>query len=437
MILEHHVHAAESGLQRMPSMPPSAGMRRNLRILPWWWVLRWMWLGEGIWVLYLTEERGLTLGQALLFEALYAAVVVVTELPTGMVADRFGRRVSVIAGTAFVSIGFIAFGGFSEFGWLLGGYVLLAIAETSFSGADTVLLYDSLKANGRGEDFTRWHGRLNAVAMGVIAIFTIAGSVMVLWWPMWTPIVLSGALTIPVVVLAFFLKEPPRTDKRHTYMGTGRAAVALVAREPAFIAAMVLMMVTTQTIVFVSVVQQQFLLDAGVPLWAIGPAVAAQVGAAAVGSWLSESVGRWLKLRRTFLWMPLLCSLALLAAMPGSVWLYPLFILPAVGWNVLFPQFTDYLARRVTDSLRATTMSIANLIAGASAIVGMPLVGLSMDRLGFQVTLALTTAALTTVALVASFVWIRSGGETVPVVVDPDRIDGEEASAVPSTEVTG
>jgi len=260
--------------------------------------------------------------------------------------------------------------------------------------------------------------------------------VMVLWWPMWTPIVLSGALTIPVVVLAFFLKEPPRTDTRHTYLGTGRAAVALVAQQPAFIAAMVLMMVTTQTIVLVSVVQQQFLLDAGVPLWAIGPAVAAQVGAAAVGSWLSESVGKWLKLRRTFLWMPLLCSLALLAAMPGSVWLYPLFILPAVGWNVLFPQFTDYLARRVTDSLRATTMSIANLIAGASAIIGMPLVGLSMDRLGFQATLALTTAVLTAVALVAFFVWTRSGGETVPMV-DLSGIDGEEASAVPSTEVTG
>ena len=63
-------------------------MRRNLRLLPWWWVLRWAWLGEGIWVIYLTDTRGLTLGQALLFEAVFSAVVIATELPTGMVADR-------------------------------------------------------------------------------------------------------------------------------------------------------------------------------------------------------------------------------------------------------------------------------------------------------------------------------------------------------------
>ena len=42
-----------------PSDAVQADMAQNLRILPWWWVLRWMWLGEAIWVIYLIEERGL------------------------------------------------------------------------------------------------------------------------------------------------------------------------------------------------------------------------------------------------------------------------------------------------------------------------------------------------------------------------------------------
>lgn len=407
------------------------GMRRNLRILPWWWVLRWMWLGEGIWVLYLTEERGLTLGQALVFEALYAAVVVITELPTGMIADRFGRRVSVIAGTAFVAIGFLAFGAGSGFALLLGGYALLAIAETSFSGADTALLYDSLRANGRGEDFTRWHGRMNAVAFGVIAIFTIAGSLMVRWWPLWTPIILSGVLTIPIIGLACLLKEPPRSDERHTYLGTGRAAIVLVGRTPALLAAMVLVTVTTQSLVLVAVLQQRFLLDAGIPLWAIGPMVAIQLAAAAAGSWLSEPIGRWLTLPRTFLLMPLLCSAALLAAAPGTAWLYPLFIVPSIGWNVMFPPFTDYLARRVPDSLRATSMSIASAVSGVTAIAGMPLVGTSIDHLGFGPTVVMTAGTLASIATVAYVVWSRAGGAALPV------IDATDAPAVPSTAATG
>ena len=44
-------------------------MERNLRLLSWWWWSRWFWLGEGVWVVYLKEEHGITVGQVLLFEA--------------------------------------------------------------------------------------------------------------------------------------------------------------------------------------------------------------------------------------------------------------------------------------------------------------------------------------------------------------------------------
>ncbi|MCH7873245.1 MAG: response regulator, partial [Planctomycetes bacterium] len=47
---------------------------RNMRLLPWWWVLRWVWLGEAVWIIYLIRERGLTLGQVALFEAVFMAV---------------------------------------------------------------------------------------------------------------------------------------------------------------------------------------------------------------------------------------------------------------------------------------------------------------------------------------------------------------------------
>ena len=69
-------------------------LERNLRILPWWWATRWIWLGEAIWVIYLTTDRGLTLGEVLLFQAVYSAVVIAGEVPTGMMADRWGRRLS-------------------------------------------------------------------------------------------------------------------------------------------------------------------------------------------------------------------------------------------------------------------------------------------------------------------------------------------------------
>ncbi|MEX2372867.1 MAG: MFS transporter, partial [Dehalococcoidia bacterium] len=196
-------------------------MQRNLRILPWWWVLRWGWLGEGIWVIYLLEERGLTLGQVLLFEAVFSATVIATELPTGMIADRFGRRISLLLGSVAAVIGFLAFGAGTSMVILLAAYAFLGLAETGFSGADTAMLYDSLKATGQDRKFTRWHGRLNAVIALAIAGFTVVGSVMTLWLPLWVPLVLSAAVTLPAVFLALGFTEPPRSDERHTYLRTG------------------------------------------------------------------------------------------------------------------------------------------------------------------------------------------------------------------------
>jgi MFS family permease len=391
-------------------------MRRNLRLLPWWWVLRWVWLGEGIWVIYLTQERGLTLGQAFLFEAVFSAAVIATELPMGMVADRFGRRIALILGGFCVVFGFLAFGWGTSLYVLIAAYALLALAETNFSGADTAMLYDSLKATGRDRDFTVWHGRLNAIIAGAIGLFTILGSVMVRWWPLWTPILVSAVASAPAIILAWFMTEPPRDDERHAYLETGRLAIVLMVRTPAIWAATMLMTLTTQSIALVAVLQQQFLLNAGIPVWAVGLFVAVQMLVGAGASWISEPVGRRLTLRRVFWLMPVLSGVALLAATPGSIWLYPLFIFPAFGWNIMYPHFSDYVSRRVTDSLRATLISVTNSITAVTALVLVPLVGLAVDRLGFAEATLIASVVITVASGGFYAIWLRAGDiERLPV----------------------
>ncbi|MDA1010917.1 MAG: MFS transporter [Chloroflexi bacterium] len=391
-------------------------MRRNLRLLPWWWVLRWAWLGEGIWVIYLTDTRGLTLGQALLFEAVFSAVVIATEVPTGMVADRFGRRLSLLIGSAFVVLAFLAFGTGSSLVVLLLTYAFVGLGETSFSGADTAMLYDSLKAEGRESAFTLWHGRLNALVAAGIGAFTVAGSLMVRWLPMWTPFIASAALSAPAIVLAWLMREPPRSDQRRGYIQTGREGVSVVLRSPPILTVMLLMAVTTVAISAMAVLQQPFLRGGGIPIWGVGMFVAVQMGAAAVGSWLATPLGRWLGIHRIFWFMPLGSALALFAGASGSVYLYPLFIFPALGWKVMFPHFTDYVATRVTDSLRATALSVANVVGSMASISLIPLLGLGVDRLGYNAALAILGLILT-VAVVATYrIWARVDASTGPVV---------------------
>ena len=142
-------------------------MERNLRVLPWWWVLRWTWLGEAIWVIYLIDERGLTLGQVLLFQAVLSVVAVVSQVPTGILADRYGRRPTMLAASALWIVAFPMLGLSEEIPALLAALALFGVGEALMTGADDAFLFDALRALGRESEFAHRVGRLHAVTTGV------------------------------------------------------------------------------------------------------------------------------------------------------------------------------------------------------------------------------------------------------------------------------
>lgn len=411
---------------------PASGllMERNLRILPWWWVLRWTWLGEGIWVLYLTDARGLTLGEVVLFESLLGLSTIIGEVPTGMLADRYGRRLSIALGSVAVVIAFLAFGTATAFWLLLASYAFFGLAEAFFSGADSAMLFDSLKAVGRDEDFATWEGRLNALITGAIALLTVIGSVMVRWTPLSTPIILSALLSIPAIGLALALREPPRSDEaRRSYLETGREAAARVARSPALMSLMLLMAVTTFAIALMAITLPIIVVDAyHLPVWSVGVFVAGHMAAASLGGIVAGRLGRRLTLRRLFWVVPVGSALSLLAGATGQVWLYPFFIFPNFAWNAMWPHFADYVSRRVPDGLRATTISIANVIANLGYALVTPVLGLGIDGLGLRATLLIAALAFAATALVAYLAWLRAGDlgrSALPAV------DAPSAPAVP------
>jgi len=48
-----------------------------------------------IWVLYLRDLRGFSLTQITILDALFWGTAVLAEVPTGAIADRFGRKVAL------------------------------------------------------------------------------------------------------------------------------------------------------------------------------------------------------------------------------------------------------------------------------------------------------------------------------------------------------
>ena len=106
-------------------------------------------------------DFGLTLEQFALLNAAWAAAIVVFEVPSGALADTFGRRnLLVVTGVLMViEIALLCFVPLGNadllFAVFLANRVLSGAAEAAASGADEAIAYDTLKIEGSAVDWPR------------------------------------------------------------------------------------------------------------------------------------------------------------------------------------------------------------------------------------------------------------------------------------------
>lgn len=87
-------------------------------------------------------DRGFGLDQALQILLISKITIMLFEVPTGVVGDRYGHRVSILAGLAIEILALIILVTVQQKALVIGSYLLIAIAYTFQSGSDTALLHN-------------------------------------------------------------------------------------------------------------------------------------------------------------------------------------------------------------------------------------------------------------------------------------------------------
>lgn len=135
----------------------------------------------GINTLFLLDA-GLSLTEAFVANAAYTAGMVLFEVPTGVIADTFGRRVSFILGAATLLVTTAAYLGlwYVEAGiwWWILVSALIGLGFTFFSGATEAWLVDALTATGYQGGIETVFGKGQTVTGGAMLVGTIAGGFM-------------------------------------------------------------------------------------------------------------------------------------------------------------------------------------------------------------------------------------------------------------------
>jgi MFS family permease len=378
----------------------------------------------GINTLFLLDA-GLSVGQAFAANAFFTAGEVIFEVPTGVVADTWGRRISYLLGAGTLLASTLLYllmwrirGPF--WAWALSS-ALLGLGFTFFSGATEAWLVDGLRA-------TRYGGTLeSAFAKGQMAngagmlTGAIAGGVVAQATSLGVPYLLRAVtLGLTFLVASIWMRDVGFTPKRSaSVVGEMRDIVTgsleQCLRNPPVRWMMLAGVFGSAVSIYGFYAMQPYLLELhGRKDYAIAGVAAALAAAGQIVGALVVPWTRKVFRRRTS--ALLFCAGASTAALltmglASHFWV----VLAALGcWSLVFaaalPIRQAFLNEIIPSERRATVLSSDNLLGSAGAAVAQPPLGRVAEVWGY----ATSYVAAAGVQILALPILLLARGERAP-----------------------
>jgi MFS transporter, DHA3 family, tetracycline resistance protein len=353
---------------------------------------------------YFVTELGMSPFELVVAGTVMELSVFVFEVPTGIVADMYSRRLSIVIGNVVMGAGFVLMGGVQAVWAVLVGYAIWGLGWTFTSGAMDAWLADEIGAERVTPAYLRGAqvGRVGAVA-GILAAVGLGVVDLRL------PIVLGGVGTV-LLALFFALAMPERGFRpldradRGSFAQmahTAHTGLRLVRAQPVLLAILgIAAFAGMWSESYDRLWQAHVIRDVGLPsvgglepvVWFGLFALIGMLLAIAVAEPLRrrlEDVGPETLARTLFRLTVVLLVSSLVFALAGVLWLamvasFTLFL----ARNLAMPIFASWLNRSIEESsVRATVISITNQADAVGQWTGGPALGAVGSLFGIRAAL--------------------------------------------------
>lgn len=364
-------------------------LKRNISISYVYSFLMQLNITSAIWVLYLAF-KGMSLVEIGFLEAIYHITGLLFELPTGAIADVYGKKFSVIAGRIVSVIACVLMITSNSFWSFAIAFVLSSGAMNLNSGAAEALVYDSLKEVGEEDKYKRIWGDLAFVMSIAQGIAVLLGGILADKKFLYAYI-FGAIIQIAALIVAFSFNEPPiqkDKEKQQGNMIINQLATSLkvlkVRKMVFYLILFSALLGSLQTTVFFY--SQKYFSDMGYSKTMIAIICALGSLVEAISSKNAYKFEKLLKLKGTLISISVLNILALtgLAFMQNLSIVF--FILTSITGGLAFSIFSDYINTRIPSEFRATILSFDSLCFSVFMICVFPLFGLLAQKGGFPIT---------------------------------------------------
>ncbi len=367
------------------------------------------------------QDNGLSMSQIFLLKSVYSIAMVVAELPSGYLADVWGCRRTLLFGAVMGTLGIIIYSVSSDFASFAIAEVILGVGFSFVSGADSAMLYDSLKAKSRENEYIKFEGQITSAGNFAEALAGVAGGLLAtisFRTPYYFQIFIA-AIAIPA---AFFLKEPKHVQERiHLKMKEILAIVKLTYKQPEMRSAILVSSFTGAATLTYAWFVQPYFKEAGVPVSVFGILWTMLNLSTGVFSIFAYRIERRLGRRNTLLLIVILLSAGFILtsieiSLAGIAILFGFYMVRGLATPVL----KDYINQYTDSKVRATILSVRNFeIRIIFAVVG-PILGYLTDTFSLQTALLVAGISYFVAAMVSILPLIapskpQSEGERKPL----------------------
>ena len=388
----------------------------------------------GINTLFLLDA-GLSNTEAFAANAFFAVGQVLFEVPTGVIADVRGRRVSYLLGAATLLVSTLLYlymwqTGAAFWGWAIAS-MFIGLGFTFFSGAVEAWLVDALNFTKYDGDLESMFAKGQTVAGVAMLTGSVAGGFIAQATNLGVPYIVRAVILGVTLLVAFLLMR----DIGFTPAKGGgpikevkavlRASIDAGWRRPPIRWVMLAAPFTAGVGFYAFYAMQPYLLELyGDPnaYGVAGLAAAILAGAQIVGGLIVPRVRKLFARRTHVLILASSLSVVFLALIgwTSSFWLAIVFlVLWALAFAASGPIRQAYLNGLIPSEQRATVMSFDALMGSAGGVAAQPALGRVADVSGYSASYAVS-AAIWVLALPFLILARRENAESDPIDAEPD-----------------
>ena len=355
------------------------------------------------------QDNGMGMQEIFVLKAIYSVAIVALEIPSGWMADIWGRKKTLILGSILGSSGVLIY--CFSYGFLAFAVaeIILGIGHSFVSGADSAMLFDSLKADNKTEKYTREEGRITSVGNFAEAFAGILGGFLAAI-SLRTPFYYQFVVASIAIPASFILIEPAYKTSEHTY-SLKKFAINIGntfrKNQDLRIAILLSAITGTATLTFAWLVQPFFkAIDLPVEMFGIfWTALNLSVGLSSVFAHRFEI---WLGRRNSLLVIVVLIAAGYFLSgtwitMWGIAFLFLFYLIRGFATPIL----KNYINQYTNSDIRATMLSVRNFIIRLTFAGVGPLLGWVTDHISLKYAFMLAGLIYLVSAFIVVIPWMR------------------------------